>query len=395
MLNIYNKIKFQENFIFFLFVGFLCSSIFSYFLRLENINIIYRGIMMLISLFIILKNFLEKKIPSRFKLIMIFLFLYSIRLIYDLFFDFQIVLWREFTKFTYLQYFFGIILLPCIALMYIDYNKLDYNYILKKIYFFLFFLITISFFFRFESGGEGRDVGELSIGVLIYGQFGASLCLLSIFRLFFSKDFYSRLFYIIGFIIGFISIFISASRSPLLALLLVTIYFIYKYFGATKSLIIYCIIFAILFFSFLDIVEILNFYFNSNFLERVIYALEGSDSGRSVLLNSGINDFINYPFFGSSFVLQSGPSVGLYPHNLVVESLMALGIFGGLIFIFIILININKLNKFNYNKSNLSWLGLLFLQYLIFAMFSGSLYTSDIFWVLCVLIVGIRNLKLK
>ncbi len=387
-----NKIKFQENYIIILLVGFLISSVIPTILGGSfNINILYRLFVALISFFFILNNFLRKKIPKRFSLLLVFFSLYSIRLVYDLYFKNGTILWIDKTASNYFQLFFGMILIPCIALMYIDYKKLDYDYIFKRLYTILFLLLCISLIFRSGSDVGGRSVGDLEIGVLLYGQYGTTFSLLSLYRLYHSKGTLNKLFSVFGYFIGFITIFISASRSPLLALLLVTLFFLYKRFGKARTIGIVSIISIFIYVTFFDIVDFLNIYFKSNFLDRIVYAMKGVDSGRGNLIGTGIKEFIDNPFIGNAFLLQSGPSAGIYPHNLIVEAFMALGVIGGFIFIVVVVKNLIKSFNFDYLNSTNSWLGLLFLQYLIFGMFSGSLYTSDLFCVLCVIILGINN----
>lgn len=385
------KIKFQETYIILLIIGFLFSSLISSLLNLPfNINVLYRAFIAIIALLFITFSFHKRLLPKKFNIVLIFFLLYSFRILYDLFLRDFIILWPDSTALSYIQLYFGAILLPSISLMYVNYKKLDFDYIFRRIYIILAILLFVSFFLRQQSDIEGgRDLGGLDIGVLLYGQYGATFSILSLYRYFKYDGFWNKVISLLGYFVGFATIFVSASRSPFLALLLVSVFFLYKRFGKIQFAIVISLISGILYFSFFEILEFINFYFKSNFLDRLIYAAQGVDSGRSRLVGTAINEFIDKPFFGNAFLLQTGNTPGIYPHNLIIESFMALGIIGGSVFVTIIIKNIVSLLKLNYKSLDNSWVGLLFLQYLIFGMFSGSLYTSDLFWIFSIILIGV------
>jgi hypothetical protein len=64
---------------------------------------------------------------------------------------------------------------------------------------------------------------------------------------------------------------------------------------------------------------------------------------------------------------------------------MALGIFGGILMGVLILKTV-VLSYFTLNNlSEYSWITLIYIQYLVYGMFSGSLYSSNYFWAFLVL----------
>lgn len=87
--------------------------------------------------------------------------------------------------------------------------------------------------------------------------------------------------------------------------------------------------------------------------------------------------FTENPLLGSS--LDERGSLG-YPHNLVLESFMAVGIFGGVLFVLILLLCVFKSIMLLVRDPAYGWIGLLFVQRAVGGMFSGSLYTSNEFW---------------
>src|SRR5690606_33032492 len=91
-------------------------------------------------------------------------------------------------------------------------------------------------------------------------------------------------------------------------------------------------------------------------------------------------------FLGRAFLSQQGPALGEYPHNLIIESLMATGIVGGFFFIgwvFTTVFRGYKMLKLNYTAG---WVALIFIQQVIFGMFSLSLFIHDRFWHFSVLV---------
>jgi O-antigen ligase len=386
-------IKVSNFYLILLISGFLLVSVLPNLLGISegSFSISYRVVILGLALFIILKTIFSKNIQSikigSFKLFLFFWLLYTIRICYDLFYD-PIILSSEKSIADYAQYGFGVVLIPTLAIMLINRNKLNYDKILKWIYTILFLSLLVAIFLRGNTGTDSRTVGDLEIGILLFGQYGASLSILSLFLLIKEKFTIKSFIYIVGFIIGFIAIFISASKSPFLALLaVVTIFIILRYRGFKTAIIIG--FFGLFFFYyFLDIISLLNGYFNSSFLDRLLYLIEvGGDPARVSLFKSGLNEFINNPFFGNAMLIQESSFAGSYPHNLIIESFMTTGFFGGILFLGWILKCVLASFKIIKYNLNFAWVGLLFLQFLIFGMFSSNLFSSNLFWGLSVLLI--------
>jgi len=125
-------------------------------------------------------------------------------------------------------------------------------------------------------------------------------------------------------------------------------------------------------------------------IDRILLATNTGDQGRSSLWHKGLEQFANHPIFGNSFVLDrtAGSWVGFYPHNIIVESLIALGIIGGILILCIIGKGIFVAYKEIVQNSVNGWLGILFLQFSILAMFSNAIYTNHFFWYYSVLVIA-------
>ena len=117
----------------------------------------------------------------------------------------------------------------------------------------------------------------------------------------------------------------------------------------------------------------------------------GQDEVRETLLKASFHEFLQSPILGNAFLIQNYQFEGSYPHNSIVESLMATGAIGGGVFILLIWKVFTKAIKLIKNRSSLSWISFVFLQYLIFSFFSSNLYSNQLFWILLVLVSGINT----
>jgi O-antigen ligase len=118
------------------------------------------------------------------------------------------------------------------------------------------------------------------------------------------------------------------------------------------------------------------------FLERLTNSAF-VDSERSRLMSQAIALILENPLAGGGT-----EPLDNYPHNLWLESFLAVGIFSGLCFTFLLLnalINAVQILRLDRNRA---WISLLFFQYAIGAMVSGSLYASNTFWVLMAAVVS-------
>jgi O-Antigen ligase len=91
-----------------------------------------------------------------------------------------------------------------------------------------------------------------------------------------------------------------------------------------------------------------------------------------------IEDFVDSPVFGKHYINPDLES-GNYPHNLFIESAMALGIFGLVLFLTIAFRAVKKL--FGDFGLNHPLLALIFIQFFVSSFISGSLWASNAFFV--------------
>jgi hypothetical protein len=102
-----------------------------------------------------------------------------------------------------------------------------------------------------------------------------------------------------------------------------------------------------------------------------------SVSVRVDLLNRGWAQFLAHPILGSS--LEERVMLA-YPHNLVVESFMAVGIVGGLTYLTFHLVGLGRALRLVASRPSAAWVGILCFQYSVSALFSGSIYLAGTMW---------------
>jgi O-antigen ligase len=115
--------------------------------------------------------------------------------------------------------------------------------------------------------------------------------------------------------------------------------------------------------------------------------IEEDDSAleRLAVQANALQQFLDNPLFGNAFV---EPVLGEYPHNLVLESGMALGVPGLLLFLVICIRG--WLRAIAELRSGLVLIPLLFFQYLVAAQLSGALWGASAFWMSTILLMGYR-----
>jgi hypothetical protein len=113
-----------------------------------------------------------------------------------------------------------------------------------------------------------------------------------------------------------------------------------------------------------------------NVLSRFTDGLElsdGSSEARLFLMRSGWNSFLEQPIFGA-FYIDPKLGVGLYPHNLFIESAMAMGVFGLAIFV---ALNVRMLgNTLLHERAHFQTVKTLLIYFFISILFSGALWGS-------------------
>jgi O-antigen ligase len=355
-----------------------------------NIKIVYFSILIFLYLFNFKSSLREHnwtiKKDAFFNISFLFLLMFFFRLIFDLYID-DITHKIYENKFTYIFLFINSIILPLFFLRAIKFNKINYRLLYFILTAILFLVLSISFY-RLVTQGiliqiGGRTSANENLDPIAYGHLGLTMFILSLANLLNSNKLCLKVLNIFLMVFSLFSIGIANSRSPIVALFFIILF----YFIAVrkkKILIIFSILLTVILIFINEINELLQSY-GSYFVDRIIQMLNYNSIGdvssdRSNLIKNGLDNIIDSPIIGSSFLPQSEMHKGIPYHNFVIESFVSLGVLGGGLYLLILFITLYKtyiLLRFNKKYYFFSF---LFLQYFVYSFFSRSIVSLPLFW---------------
>jgi hypothetical protein len=115
-----------------------------------------------------------------------------------------------------------------------------------------------------------------------------------------------------------------------------------------------------------------------NFVSRLTDTLQDTSSQERISMILGAwHQFTENPLAGSAFVELR---FMMNPHNILLESLMALGVGGLALLLFSMSASLLATAQVLRAASRHAWVALIYLQYVINGMLSGSLFTDSAFW---------------
>lgn len=351
----------------------------------EEINVfayLYRLLVFFVSIFMIIKNFRTDLIKNYSILAFLaFWILYAIKIFYSAqnhFYEPQAIQWNE----LYARLLI-IVIVPSLALLFIDYAKINFQKLTGYIFWSFFIMLFINLLYGiFNFDGNYRLKSVFNVYYISYGHYGTSLALISLFYILFIEK---KPIYYIAFFLAILSIFITAARSPVLALSMVSLFLIllkrsWKYFIVYIILFI-CSIIGIYFYvkNGYDDFQLINRTYNWVFL--------GDNSLRTPLFEKSINLIKENIIWGNRVLYEDG----MYPHNIFLELLMATGVLGFILYFlkfYPVVININLFLKSRYNIYFIVIFA-LFLQYFVLVNTSYYLVSVPEFLYLSAVIIGI------
>ncbi len=87
------------------------------------------------------------------------------------------------------------------------------------------------------------------------------------------------------------------------------------------------------------------------------------------------------PFVGRSLTLRDDDGTDTYPHNLILESLLATGLIGTIPLMYLIVAGLIATWRILTRYPELGWIPILFLLFLTGSMFSGAIYSNSQMWI--------------
>lgn len=231
----------------------------------------------------------------------------------------------------------------------------------------------------------GQDnSGRLNLAALnpiSLGNVGSSLFLMSFWILFLWKrprKFLSNVLYAGSGLLGAFLMLASNSRGPLMGLVLALVFAFFAMNSSRKFWIVLVTIIAAA--AFVPAAILIDQTFNTAIYDRLIAQdqfEEGNVLGRYDLYTLAMKSFTDQPFIGTGLEVAE---IGGYPHNVVIEAFIAVGLFGATAFITLLVILFCKAFHILRSDRGYGWLALLYVQYVVAAQFSGSIYGSTIMW---------------
>lgn len=375
-----------------LIVGFTIISMFpgAFSINSRIITVPFRAIVLIISL-VIIANAIYTKNSNKFGKTEFFFIAFWLFYILKAIVSFKTYSFSEVMTLmeieTYLR-IIGITFIPSLAVLTIKEKDIDYSFFFNFVYYTLYVILLLNVLVGIKYDYHGRSAGFMSMYSISFGHLGVSLALLSIYKLLYKeKAKYTQPINIIGVILGLYILYASGTRSPLIAFILCLCFVFYlknklKYLGVFL-LLLFTGVLALIYIK----PQFLDDGHSSSFLNRVTNMIvSGDSSGRDVLYQQGIKIFAENPFFGGRILYFDG----MYPHNIFLEVLMAMGVTGLILYSFFLkkcIIYLLKLKKIKENNEQVFWISILWFQYFVLSLFSYNIHSSPEVWYLTAMIL--------
>lgn len=349
----------------------------------RGVTVPYRILMLLLCIYLIIfkpKNYSSKPCNTReFIIFFVFWIMYLIRIIFDMYIRTDSVK-GLFTD--TIEYYVPLITIPTLFAIYNCSGHIDYKRALKYLVIlgllFVGLLVFRSPDFLMKSDDmESRMVANAALGSIGLGQVSIAVCMLIIMYIKHNNiSFWLKMICFLGIFLSVFLMLRAGSRGPLFqGIAIFVIYQSLKRKQIILSLLALLLILSVLFFlkdRLFDLISNLSPVLG-NRLEATM--AEGDTSGRDIYYSIAIANFLKSPFIGETFLVDGR----IYAHNYFIDSLMALGILGGLLFTYIVYHLFVRIAMLFRTNSEYEWLGLLSLQCFLAGLTSGCFYTDTEF----------------
>lgn len=238
-------------------------------------------------------------------------------------------------------------------------------------------------------GADGRFMGNESMDTIAFGHLGTTITILAL-SLFYQRGIrlWHKLVSAFAIVVGLFVSIAAGSRGALVALIVCFIAYLYMN-GHKVKILIGLPVLGGLFILLLPILNDILISFDNQALDRLhnsIYEPNSMDagvtSGRDVLYQNAFENIWENPFVGSSLFIK-----GKYVHNSVLEAFLGTGIFGGALFLFIIISVLISAFRMAEKDKRYLFVSLLFIQYVTYSLFSRTLSMLPLFWLSMYLVI--------
>jgi hypothetical protein len=340
-------------------------AIFTQYFNLESTNIAIITRIIIIVFGIILFFSQGKKLINKnyFYIMMLFWISYTIIL-----FQFQLDPKIDLTKDNI--YLFGLasFIIIFASVLYACYENLNN---LSKSIFYILIIFSVSTLFIASDVIHNR-LQLNSLNPILVGYLGGMLVLISLWRMFCTKD--KKLILFAGFMIGLWLLLEANSKGPVLGVLLSMLFFL---FNKNKKYYLFVILSGLfIFFGILSLSNYLDLLNSRLFNTQEI----GIDIRMDIYQNyiEAISINIIFPLMDPIYNL-------LYAHNIFFAIYSGTGIFGLIIFLYLVCFALRASFKLIYNNTPYGWVSLIFILTLTISSVSGAIL-DEFFWMNLVLI---------
>lgn len=374
------------------FIGTLCGypivAAISILVDIENrmLSVPFRALILLTSLSLLM-FFLKN--PKRFSLyVSVWVFFWMIflsRLFLEYFLNNEALIfdWNEM-----ILYSIGVCFIPSLPFLFVKqdfYTSIDLKIVvLVCLIAILLTALAIGKEFDFAVLLAGRIETD-TLNPIALGHLGLTAMLLSIWTLLHSENTnVTRLFLVVSIVVSFVCVLASGSRGPVFSMLVVFLLYFINNMSVISLKKVLLIFVGVTIFS----IVLLFLYQSDIYMVKRLTSSFFSDASRDSLAADSFQAFADNWFLGVWYPFSS------YPHNLILESFMSLGVFGGVSFCFIYAYTSFMAYSLIKEKS-FGWVSILYFQYSTFVLVSSSLFYANQYWVLSAAIVGLYLQKIR
>ncbi|ALI53967.1 O-antigen ligase family protein [Celeribacter marinus] len=242
-----------------------------------------------------------------------------------------------------------------------------------------------------SSNGASFDTGRLSLESLnpiSLGHVGATVFLIAYWKLRHDRvSLVTTLAYLATAGFGLVGIGMSGSRGPFIAAL-ASVLFIEASKGG-RAIIWKATILLVPLLSLSVDLTALDKFFGINLFDRLDAAIQLTDPsalGRNAQYASAWRMFLDHPVLGATL---EDPAFRIYPHNIVLEALMATGFIGTAFLLGFLLSVLFRAFTLATKNSEYAAFSALYVQHFVAGQFSSSLYLVNTMWAIAALLAAI------
>lgn len=365
-------------------------------------SISFRALIALASAWLLMSNASRLRSQSSWLVVgfVVFWLLYSLRILYDSIYPHYDMMY---SWWYYASWVVGSCFLPMMAMVLWSPTPIESRQAAKWLLGLLLVAGLLALLLGTATPEEGRRsandfYGRFHLSALnpiSMGHLGASIFLLTFWHTLqgvgAKQVWVWRLFAVLAICLGGVLLIASNSKGPLLSVVVCLAFMVVLAHGAARRFVLWTLV--ALASLFVPLAYIAENSFGVPIYNRMVEAsliTGGSTPERLQRLAAGLGDFISSPLLGSRI---EESQFGGYPHNIILEALMATGVFGGAL-LFVLLATLFVKAAYVYRAMPAyGWVCVLFVQHLVAAQVSGAVYSVNYLWMTAGVLIGLALQK--